>query len=231
MRSAIKRFGPLAILGVLIVAALMSGLHEYLSLDTLRQHQQALRAFVADNSVMAAFAFVLAYLAVVSLSLPGATVMTVAGGFLFGTVFGGVLAIVAATLGAVAIFLIARTAFADALKRRAAPLVRRMEEGFRADAFNYLLFLRLVPAFPFWAVNLAPALLGVKLGVFAAATLIGIIPGTFVFAAFGAGLGNVFAAGEEVSLANVLNPTLLAAFVGLGLLALAPVLIRKWRRR
>jgi len=105
-----------------------------------------------------------------------------------------------------------------------------MEEGFRANAISYLLFLRLVPAFPFWVVNLVPGIAGVPLRIFVLATAVGIIPGTFVFAAFGAGLGEVFDRGEEVSLAGVMSPTLIAAFLGLGVLALLPVLIKKFRK-
>jgi uncharacterized membrane protein YdjX (TVP38/TMEM64 family) len=127
------------------------------------------------------------------------------------------------------LFLVARSAIGDALRKRAGPFLTRMEEGFRRDAFNYLLFLRLVPAFPFWAVNLAPALLGMRLAPFVAATMIGIIPGTMVYTAFGAGLGQIFDAGAEVNLKDVFSPTLIAALIGLGLLALLPIAVRRLR--
>jgi uncharacterized membrane protein YdjX (TVP38/TMEM64 family) len=106
-----------------------------------------------------------------------------------------------------------------------------MADGFNKDAFNYLLFLRLVPVFPFWVVNLVPALLGMRLIPFVVATGLGIIPATIVFSAFGAGLGNVFDAGKEVDLKSVLNPTLIAALFGLGLLALLPVVVKRIRER
>ena len=144
-------------------------------------------------------------------------------------------------------FLIARSAIGEFLTRRAGPFAARLAEGFRADAFNYLLFLRLVP-FPFWLVNLAPALFGVRLSTFVAATAIGILPATVTFAVFGAGLGTVMAAQEaqysaclaagrndcsvDFDASNVLTPTLLAALVALGVLALVPVLARRlWGRR
>jgi uncharacterized membrane protein YdjX (TVP38/TMEM64 family) len=165
------------------------------------------------------------------MSLPGATIMSVAGGFLFGIAAGTAFALVAATLGAVLLFLAARSAFGDFLHARAGPFVRRMKEGFRDNAFNYLMFLRLVPAFPFWAVNLAAALLGVPLVTFFVATAIGIIPGTLVFVTFGSGLGNIFDSGGEVRLTDVLNPTLVAALVGLGLLVLLPIALHKWKER
>jgi uncharacterized membrane protein YdjX (TVP38/TMEM64 family) len=157
--------------------------------------------------------------------------MTLAGGFLFGVPLGASLTVVGATVGATALFLIARSAFGDILRQKAGPFLGRMSEGFGENAFNYLLFLRLVPAFPFWAVNLAPALLGMRLVPFIVATGLGIIPGTVVFTAFGAGLGEIFDAGGEVSLKNVLSPPLLAGLVGLGFLALLPIAVRRWRTK
>ena len=115
------------------------------------------------------------------------------------------------------------------MKARAGPFLAKMADGFSKDAFNYLLFLRLVPAFPFFAVNLAPALLGMRLTPYIVATAIGILPGTSVFTAFGAGLGEVFDRGGEVSLKSVLSPTLIAALVGMGLLSLLPIAIRRLR--
>ncbi len=231
MSAILKRVAPLVLVAALVIVAFAFDLHRYLTLDALRDNRQALQSFVTGNRALAALTFAAAYIVVVALSLPGGTIMTVAGGFLFGGLIGGGIAIVAATLGASLVFLIARTAVGDALRKRAGPFMHSLDDGFRANAFSYLLFLRLVPAFPFWVVNLVPALVGVPLTVFAAATAIGIVPGTFIFAFFGAGLGEFFDAGDEISLANVLSPTLIAAFVGLALLALLPVAIRRWRNR
>lgn len=222
---------PLAVLAALAIIALAMGLGRYLTLDALRENRQILQAFVRDNGVAAALSYIAAYNLVVALALPGAAAVTVAGGFLFGLPVGAALTIVGATLGACLLFLAARSAFGDALRRLAGPFLRRMEDGFRKDAFNYLLFLRLVPAFPFWAVNLVPALLGVRFVPFFAATAIGIIPGTLVYSAFGAGLGQIFDSGGEVRLSDVFTPTLIGALAGLGLLALLPVALRKWRER
>ncbi|CAA7627602.1 TVP38/TMEM64 family protein [Magnetospirillum sp. SS-4] len=225
-----KRAAPLVLLAVLAAMVFALDLHRYLTLDALRDNRQALQAAVADNFALSALAYVAVYVVAVAISLPGATILTLAGGFLFGALMGGILTVTAATLGAVLVFLAARTVVGDSLRRRAGPFLRRMEDGFRANAFSYLLFLRLVPAFPFWAVNLVPALAGVGLPVFAAATVIGIIPGTFVFAAFGAGLGDLFSGGGDIRLSDVLSPTMILAFAGLGLLALLPVAMRKWRK-
>ena len=227
-----KRLLPLAVLALLIGAAFAFRIDRYLTLDALRDNRAALLAFVEANGLLAACAFVLAYAAVVALSIPGAAIMTLAGGFLFGVALGASLTVTGATLGATLLFLIARSAAGDFLRRRAGPFLARMSEGFSKDAFNYLLFLRLVPAFPFWAVNLAPALLGMRLAPFVIATALGIIPGTVVYTAFGASLGHVFDAGGQVDLKAVFSPTLIAALIGLGLLALLPVVLKRfWEKR
>lgn len=227
----LKRLLPLAILVILVGAAFAADLDRYLTFDALRDNRAILLAFVERHWLMASVGFVFAYTIVVALSLPGATIMTLTGGFLFGVATGSILTVVGATLGATALFLIARTALGDVLRRKAGPFLARMADGFNKDAFNYLLFLRLVPVFPFWVVNLVPALLGMRLIPFIVATGLGIIPATIIFAAFGAGLGDVFDAGGEVDLKSVLNPTLIAALIGLGLLALLPVAVKRMRER
>jgi len=226
-----KRWLPLIVLIAAVGGAYALGLHKYLTLDALRDNRAALSAYVAANSVTAGAIYVALYTIVVALSLPAGVVLTLAGGLLFGVPWGAILAILGATIGATALFVIARSAFGDTLRDKAGPFLASMADGFSKDAFNYLLFLRLVPAFPFWVVNLAPALLGMKLTPYVIATAIGIIPGTTIFSLFGAGLGAVFDRGEEVSLKSVLNPTLLAALVGMGLLSLLPIAIRRWRER
>lgn len=226
-----RRLLPLVVLAALIGAAYATGLHKYLSLDALKENRAALLAFVEQYKLAAALAHIAIYAAVTALSLPAAVILTLAGGLLFGVPLGATLTVIGATLGATILFLVAQTAFGDALRSRAGPFVARMSEGFQKDAFNYLLFLRLVPAFPFFAVNLVPALLGMRLLPFVLATAIGIVPGTVVFTAFGAGLGEVFDRGGEVTLRGVLSPTLMAALVGLGLLSLLPIVLRRMRER
>lgn len=226
-----KRLAPLLVLLALIAAAFVFRLDKYLTLDALRDNRAVLAAFVQSHDVAAALGFMLAYAAVVALSLPGATIMTLTGGFLFGVSLGAALNVIGATAGASLLFLIARSAFGAALRERAGPFLARLADGFRKDAFSYLLFLRLVPAFPFWAVNLAPALLGMRFPTFVAATALGIIPGTTVYSAFGASLGQLFDAGAEVRLKDVFSPTLIAALIGLGFLSLLPVVVRYMRQR
>jgi uncharacterized membrane protein YdjX (TVP38/TMEM64 family) len=231
MSSAARRWLPLILLMAALLGVYVSGLHRHLSLATLQNQRDALQTFVAAHPLAAPFAYVLAYAAAVALSLPGALFLTLAGGFLFGPWLGGLLAVLGATAGAVLVFLIARTAVGSSLRRRAGPWLQRMEEGFQADAFHYLLVLRLIPLFPFWLVNLVPALLGVPVRTFALATFLGIIPATFVYASVGNGLGAILDRGQEPDLGLVLEPQVLLPLLGLAALALMPVLYRRWKNR
>ncbi len=176
-----KSILPAAALAAVVAVAYFYRLDHYLTLDAIRDNRAALLAYVEENRVVAVVGFVVVYAAAVGVSFPGAVVLTLAGGFLFGAVLGAALSVVAATIGAAAIFLIARSAFGDVLRLKAGAFVARMADGFQKDAFSYLLFLRLVPVFPFWAVNLVPALIGMRFAPFVVATAIGIIPGTAVY--------------------------------------------------
>ncbi len=225
------RIAPILALVALVVAFFALGLDQYVNLQTVADHQGALKAFVEENFVTAIIAYLLFYMVFVAVSVPGAAVLTVTGGFLFGTLLGGTLTVFGATAGATGIFLLARTTIGDILRKHAKGAISRMSEGFRKDGFNYLLVLRLVPVFPFFVVNVAPAFLGMKLSSFVAATFLGIVPGTFVFASVGAGLGSVFARGDEITLGGVMTPQIITALVGLAVLALIPVGIRHWRGR
>jgi uncharacterized membrane protein YdjX (TVP38/TMEM64 family) len=225
---SLGRVIPLLVLGLGLALFFAFDLQRFLSCAALAQHNEMLHAFAARP--WAPLGFVLIYALAVAFSLPGGAVMTVAGGFMFGQVLGTAYAVVAATLGATALFLIARTALGDLLRARAGPAIKRMEAGFQENALSYLLVLRLIPLFPFWLVNLVPAFLGVSLRSFVIGTFLGIIPGTFVFATIGAGLESVISQGEACSLAGALTPQVVMALVGLALLALLPVAY-KWIKR
>jgi len=222
-----RRWLPVALLALGLAAALLLDLDRFLSFDMLRERRAWLTAEVAAHPVRSGALFFLIYAAAIALSIPGGTALTLAGGFLFGAAIGAVLVIGAATLGACLVFLAARTALGDLLKRRAGPFLARMERGFREDAFTYLLVLRLIPLFPFWLVNLVPAFFGMRLAGYALATLIGIAPATIIFTSLGSGLGAVFDAGARPDLGLLLSPRLLLPLIGLALLALAPVLYRR----
>jgi uncharacterized membrane protein YdjX (TVP38/TMEM64 family) len=227
--SRIRRFLPLAILLLAIIVVLGSGLADYLSFEQLKQNRSRLLDFVDRHEVLAPLLFMAIYAAVIALSIPGGAVLTVAGGFLFGTGLATLYVVLAATAGASLVFLAARTALGDGLRAKAGPWMRRMEAGFRENALNYLLFLRLIPAFPFWLVNLVPAFLGVPLPTYVAATFLGIIPGTLVYASVGNGLGAVFDAGQSPDLGIIFRPEILFPIVGLAVLAILPVAYRKMK--
>jgi len=207
----------------LILAARATGLADHLSLATLARHREALAGFVAANLALAALAYVGIYIAAVAFSVPGAVFLTLSGGFLFGAVFGTALTVVAATIGATLVFLFARRVLgADALDRLGARAAA-LGEGIRRNAASYLLVLRLVPLFPFFLVNLVPAFVGVRPGIYIATTAIGILPGTAVFSLAGAGLGEVLARGGDFNVGDVLTPQILGALIGLALLSLAAI--------
>ncbi|MBT3358214.1 MAG: TVP38/TMEM64 family protein [Rhodospirillales bacterium] len=207
------------------------GFHEILSFEELRANRSDFMTWVAANTVLAAVSFIAAYAATVVFIPPSGTLMTVIGGFAFGTVFGLAYVMVGATLGATILFLVAKLALGDYLRDRAGPGIKKMEAGFRENELSYMLVLRLVPLFPFWLVNLAPAFLGVGVRSYVIGTFFGIIPGTAVYAAFGAGLGSILDSNEEFSPMGVLTPEIIAGLIGLALLALVPVVYKKIRSR
>lgn len=230
-RRARFRLWPLALLAALALLLYLLGLTDYLSFEALRRERALLLAWVDRYPVLSALSFVLVYAASTALSLPGGAALTLAGGFLFGVVAGAIYATIGATAGAVLVFLIARSALGEPLRARAGPWLTRMREGFNRNCLSYLLVLRLVPVFPFWLVNLVPAVLGMPLSTYTLGTLLGIIPGCIVYTSVGAGLGAVFDAGGEPDLALVLEPSILLPLLGLALLSLAPVIYRRLRRR
>lgn len=211
-----------------IIAAFHAlGLGSLLSIETLRAHRAALVAFVAGHGFMAALVFVLAYVVAVSFSLPGATILTLTGGFLFGPWLGTVLNVTGATIGATIVFAFATRLFGANVLDRFGDNARLLGENIKANAWSYLLVLRLTPIFPFFLVNLVPAFVGVKLPVFVLTTLFGIIPGTAVFTLAGAGLGSVLDAGGAFKLSSILTPEILAGLFGLAALSLAAIPLKK----
>jgi len=226
-----KQWLPAGLLLAGLLAFFAFDLNRYLSFELLREHRFTLLAQVDEHGFLALLAYIGIYIVVVAFSLPGGAVMTVSGGFLFGAVFGTIYTVVGATIGATVLFLIARSSLGEALRAKAGPRLGRMQDGFNENAMSYLLVLRLIPLFPFWLVNLAPALLGVKLRTYVTATLIGIIPATFVFSLIGAGLGSLFDAGETFTLKGAMTPEIIGALAGLALLALLPVTYKKIKGR
>jgi uncharacterized membrane protein YdjX (TVP38/TMEM64 family) len=195
----------------------------YLSLEAIKGNRDALLQFAANHYVEALAIGFIVYVAATAFSLPGGLVLSLTMGFIFGRWIGTLLIVIAATIGATLVFLAARYLFADAARRRMGALGQKLCDGFTANAFNYLLFLRLVPLFPFFLVNLAPAFTAISVRTFVIATLIGIIPGSFVYANLGQTLGRID------SLAGLVSTETIIALALLGLLALVPVVVRRLR--
>lgn len=229
--SWVKRLLPLGVLILAIGAFFASGLHRYLSFDALQEHRETLLNFVNGYPLLAPLVYVVVYAAATALSVPGGVILTIAGGFLFGTWFGGLLVVIGATLGATAVFLIAKTALGNILREKAGPWLAKMEAGFQENALSYLLFLRLIPVFPFWLVNLVPAFLGVPLAIYVLGTFVGIIPGSLVFASVGNGLGAVFDAGGTPDLGIIFQPAILGPIIALSVLALMPVAYKRFKAK
>ena len=244
---SLSRFLPLLILVGIGGVVYLTGLHSYLSPKFIAYRLNDLQDFISDNLLLAVLAYVLIYIAVVALSLPGGALLTLTGGLLFGWQIGAPITVVAATIGATILFLIAKSSLGSALAAQAGPWLHKLRAGFQENAFNYLLFLRLVPAFPFVVVNLAPALLGVPLRTYVLGTFFGIIPGTFAFSYFGRGLDSVFEAGRvayeacvkekgEAACSFPFDPSvlitqdILLAIAALGVVALIPVVLKKFSK-
>lgn len=225
-----RRFLPLALLLAGTGAFFAFGLQDWVSCAALNEHRDGLTAFIATHEVSAVVIFMAAYATAVAFSLPVGGVLTLAGGVLFGLWGGTLYVVVAATIGATALFLAARSAMGQGLRGRAGPAVARMEQGFRNNAMSYLLFLRLMPVFPFWLVNLVPAVIGIPLRTFVVATLLGIVPGSFIYVSVGNGLGALFEAGKPCDPRLLMNHKIVLPLIGLAGLALVPLLYKKLRQ-
>jgi uncharacterized membrane protein YdjX (TVP38/TMEM64 family) len=227
---SLRRLIPLAVLGTAGIAFILCGGRSYLTFASLTEHREWLVEFVTRGGLLAAFGFVLVYVILVSLSVPGGMLLTIASGFLFGPWLGTAYALTGATIGAMVVFLAARAGLAG-LAERAGPRVQRLETGFREDAFSYLLVLRLVPIVPFWLINLVAGAVGISTRVYMIATFVGMIPGTFVYASLGNGVGTLMEAGQRPHFHILSEPSVLLPLIGLALLALVPVIYKRWRDR
>jgi uncharacterized membrane protein YdjX (TVP38/TMEM64 family) len=248
--SPIRRWLPLVLLVAAACIVIAMGWHKLLTLKNIGLNYESLRHFIMGHLAIALALYVAIYVAVVSLSLPGALALTLAGGLLFGWLIGTCATVIAATTGATIVFLVARSSLGE-VTSKVSPWLARLSDGFREDALSYLLFLRLVPAFPFVVVNLASAVLGVPLRTYVLGTFLGIIPGTIAFSVAGAGLGSVIKAQNrsyhaclakmpaspdlvctyKIDTSALVTKELIVAFVLLGILALVPVVLKKWRAR
>jgi uncharacterized membrane protein YdjX (TVP38/TMEM64 family) len=233
-KSTARKYAPLGLLLAGLIAAYLFGLHNYLSLTYLSQQRDMLAGMVAAHPFVSPALFFAAYVAAVAFSLPAASILTIFGGFLFGWLAGGLLVVFAATIGATILFLAARSSFGQALRSKLGDKAAAFADGLRDDAFNYLLVLRLAPIFPFFVVNVAPALFNVKTRDYVLATFLGIIPGTFAYAWLGEGVGSILdaakASGIEPSVKDLVTPEITFAFLALAIVAAMPLVVRKLRK-
>lgn len=227
-RAPGRSAGKLAVAAILatgVAAFFYFGLQEYLTLDALQANRDRLLELTEAHFASAVLLFIAAYSVVTGLSLPGAAILTLGSGFLFGSVLGTLFANIGATIGATLAFLAARYLLRDWVEAKFGSRLGPIQEGFARNAFSYLLTLRLIPLFPFFLVNLVSGLTRIRLGTFVAATAIGIIPGGFVYAYAGRQLGTIR------SLSEIASPNVLLAFTLLGALAATPIVYKKIARR
>jgi len=226
-----KRLPILVILGAALIGAV--ALRDELSFDMLARHREDLLAFRDAHYLWAVLAFLGAYVVIVALSLPGGTVATLTGGFLFGLFPGALYNVLGAGTGAVLVFLAARSGFGEALARKmegAGGKAARLKASLRENEWSVLFLMRLVPLVPFFVANLVPAFVGTSLWRFAVSTFLGIVPGALVFTSVGAGLGEVFARGEAPELGIIFTLPVLLPLLGLAALAALPMVLRAIRR-
>jgi uncharacterized membrane protein YdjX (TVP38/TMEM64 family) len=220
--------GKIAIAVVIVLAIgafFYFDLGQFLSLAALKDNRNHLLAFTEANYIGAAALFILCYVVVAGLSLPGATILTLAGGFLFGSVFGTLLVNLGATSGATLAFLAARYLLRDWVEQKFGKWLDPLQQGFAKNAFNYLITLRLIPLVPFFVINLVSGLTRMNVGTYMVATSLGIIPGSFVYAYAGRQLGTIN------SLKEIASPNVIAAFILLGFLALVPIGYKKFTEK
>ncbi len=225
----LRRLLPVVLLAATFAAIWRSGLPDQLTWSGLGRNQALLTAWVVAHPLLSRIGYVGIYTLSTALSLPQAVLLTIAGGLLFGAIVGTALAAVGATAGATILFLVARSALGEPLSRRGGETVANLRGALHRDGFSYLLAIRLLPVFPFWVVNLAASVSGMRLRSYVFATLIGVIPGTFVFASLGSGVGDVLAAGRTPDLSIVFTLPVLGPLVALALLSLIPVAWKKWK--
>lgn len=234
-QAGLLRYAPALIVMAGLALSYAFGLQDYLSLTFLAEQRQALRAYVDANLLWSAMLFFIAYVLAVAFSFPAASVLTIFGGFLFGWVLGGALVAIGATIGASILFLATRSAFGGFLRHRVDGVLKKLAEGFRDNAFGYLFAIRLAPVFPFFVVNIAAALFDISLGRFAAATFLGILPGTFAYTYLGQGVDSVLVAakesGRQAQISDLVTQEITLAFFALAFVALIPTILRQVRQR
>lgn len=224
----LKRWLPLLLILLMLALILSTGLHKYLTFESLKSHRNILLEWTKEHFLLSSLAYVTIYIIAVAVSIPGATFLTLAGGFLYGPIFGSILVIISATTGATLLYFAVQTSLGNWLSQKATGWINRMRMGFQENAFSYLLFLRLMPLFPFWVINIVPALLGVSASTFIVATFFGIMPGSVVYVLVGNGLSHIFATNQPPNLRIIFDPVVLYPLLALAALSVMPVIYQKF---
>ncbi len=222
--AKVKRFLPLGIILVLMATVYLLNLKRFISLEIFQDLN-------STHPIITPLIFVLIYIASTALSLPIGSILTIFAGLLFGMPYAPIYVVIGATVGASIIFWATRTAFAPSLKKKANPYLKKLRKGFAKNETNYMLFLRLAPIFPFWLINIAPALLNVRFFTYVWTTAVGIIPGTYIYAQAGAILSTTLTSQEPLTIASILTLKMRLILIAMGLLALLPIVVKKIRDR
>jgi uncharacterized membrane protein YdjX (TVP38/TMEM64 family) len=220
-----KRVLPLVVIISLLILAWILDITSFINLESLKLQRENFIDHVTRYPILSAAGFIAIYILSVAISLPIATLLTLLGGFLFGRWLGTLLIVISATIGATILFLAARRAIGNSLREKAGPLYKKIEPNMRHNAIGYLLFMRLVPLFPFFMVNIVPALFNIRLFPYIVTTFVGIIPGTFVYANVGRELGTI------ETLTDLASVETLIAFSLLGVFALIPTIYKQIQAR
>ena len=226
----VKKFLPLIVIVILSLIAWYFGLYKYFSFEKIREHLQVIELYVHAHQILSVLIFAGLYVIVVVLSLPVATFMTITAGILFGQILGTSCVVISATIGATLLFISTKMASSGLMQKKAGPWIKKMQAGFKENALSYLLTLRLIPLFPFFAINIVAALLQIPLRTFFFGTLFGIIPGSFVYVSIGVALQDVIKQPNFSAYSIAVQPKILIALTGLGILSLLPVLYKRFHQ-
>jgi uncharacterized membrane protein YdjX (TVP38/TMEM64 family) len=228
---SLLRWLPLIILLFGIILFFYFRLYRYFTFTQLALHRHILLQWTETHYALAILSFLLVYIISVTLSFPGATILTLLGGFLFGVWQGTLYVVIGATIGATLTYLAIRTSLGAFLAQKGGKWLSKLEKGFEQNAFSYMLVLRFIPIFPFWVINIAAGMLNVKLRHYFFGTLLGIIPGSLVYVAIGHGLGSVLDQGKTPDFSIIFKPEILLPLIGLSILSLIPVIYKKFKAK
>lgn len=224
------KFLPIIIIFIVMIAVFIFGGFDFLAFDSLKKYHETLKTSLENNTVLFPIIFILIYIVATALSIPGAIFLTILAGFLFGKYLATLYVAIGATIGASILFLAAKTAIGDFFLKKAGTRLKKISEGFNRNAMCYMMFLRLIPLFPFWLVNIVPALFKMKFRTFLWTTFFGIMPGTFIYAQAGVGLKSIIEK-EIFDLKSILTFEVLLALSLLAIFALLPIIFKKIKNK